>query len=206
MKISFIEPHLQLFGGIRRIIGLANRLIQRGHEVTVFHSDGSPCEWMKCEARIKSHQEVLKEMHEVIIYNDPNPTDYSLVRKAKARLKVFYVLELYTISLLRGFKPQLYFPRYRRTFFVKESLRSPYLKLANSTWLVRWLKEEMNIESLLLIGGLNTEVFHPVEMKETKNEIRILSSGDPRKSGHLLWKRHTSRENGREILLCLNFC
>lgn len=46
MKISFIEPHLKIYGGIRRIIEFANRLAERGHDVTIFHSDGTPCNWI----------------------------------------------------------------------------------------------------------------------------------------------------------------
>jgi len=41
MKISFIQPHLELYGGIRRIIELANRLTERGHDVTIFYFNGS---------------------------------------------------------------------------------------------------------------------------------------------------------------------
>ncbi len=33
MKISFVEPHLELYGGIRRILELANRLTKRGHGI-----------------------------------------------------------------------------------------------------------------------------------------------------------------------------
>ena len=89
MKISFVEPHLKIYGGIRRIIEISNHLTARGHDVTIFHSDGKPREWMECVAKIKSHNELLLENHDVIIYNDPNTTDYELVKKANAKLKVF---------------------------------------------------------------------------------------------------------------------
>lgn len=180
MKISFVEPHLKIYGGIRRIIELANRLTERGHNVTIFHSDGSPCEWMKCTAKIKSYDELLKEEHDVIIFNDPNPIDYNLVKKAKAKLKVFYVLELYNKQLLKGFNPKIYLPQNRRMLILKKCLRSPYLKLSNATWEKKWLKENMNIDSKLLVGGVNTEIFYPVEVEKNPDEIRILCSGDPR--------------------------
>lgn len=61
MKISFVEPHLKIYGGIRRVIELSNRLTERGHNVTIFHSDGSPCEWMKCIAKIKNYDGFFKE-------------------------------------------------------------------------------------------------------------------------------------------------
>jgi len=180
MKISFIEPHLKLYGGIRRIIELANRLTGRGHDVTIFHSDGSPCEWMECKCKIKSYNDVPNESHDVLIYNDSNPIDYGSVKDARARLKVFYVLELYERSLLKGVNPKIYLPRNRRMLFLKKSIRSPYLKLSNSTWICYWLKENMNIDSKLLIGGVNTEMFHPVEVAENPDEIQILCPGDPR--------------------------
>ena len=180
MKISFIEPHLKIYGGIRRIIELSNRLMERGHDVTIFHSDGSPCEWMKCVAKIKSYSEVLKEGHDVIIYNDPNPIDYNLARKAKAKLKVFYVLELYKKKLMKGINFKVYLPWNKAMLILKKSLHSSYLKLANATWEKEWLKKNMNIDSTLLIGGVNTEMFHPVNVKKNSEEVRILCSGDQR--------------------------
>ena len=180
MKISFVEPHLKIYGGIRRVIELSNRLTERGHDVTIFHSDGSPCEWMKCIAKIKNYEAVLKEEHDVIIYNDPNPIDYSLVKKAKARLKVFYVLELYNKELLKRFNLKIYFPGNERMLILKKSLCSPYLKLSNAIWEKEWLKENMNIDSKLLLGGVNFEMFHPIEKREDTDIFRILCSGDPR--------------------------
>lgn len=180
MKISFVEPHLEVYGGIRRIVELANRLAERGHNVAIFHSDGSPCKWMKCIAKVKSCDEILNEMHDVIIYNDPNPIDYELVKRAKAKLKVFYVLALYERDLMKGTNPKIFLRRNKRMLILRKSLRSPYLRLSNSTWIYRWLRENMNIDSKLLIGGVNTEVFHPVEVKKNPNEVRILCSGDAR--------------------------
>lgn len=180
MKIGFIEPHLKTYGGIRRVIELANRLAARGHDVTIFHSDGSPCEWMKCIAEIKSYDEVLKDSHDVIIYNDPNPVDYGLAKKAEARLKVFYVLALYDRSLLKGFNPKIYLPWHKRVLLLKQSLTSPYLKLANSSWIQCWLKDNMGIHSRILMGGINREVFHPIEVARNAHKIRLLCSGDPR--------------------------
>jgi len=52
--------------------------------------------------------------------------------------------------------------------------------MSNSTWIYYWLKKNLNIDSKLLIGGVNTEMFHPVEVGKNPNEIRILCSGDPR--------------------------
>jgi len=180
MKISFIEPHLKIFGGIRRIIELSNRLTERGNDVTIFHSDGGACDWMKCIAKVKSYDEVLQESHDVIIYNDPNPIDYKLVKKARAKLKVFYVLGLYDEALLKGSILKIYLRRNKRMLYIKKSLRSRYLKLTCSSWLYHWLRDEMHVDSELVIGGVNSDLFHPIEIEKDPNEIRILCSGGSR--------------------------
>ncbi|MBW8003050.1 MAG: glycosyltransferase [Planctomycetes bacterium] len=191
MKISFVEPHLRLFGGIRRIVEISNHLTAREHDVTIFHSDGTPCEWMECTAKVKSYDQVLQESHDAIIYNDPNTTDYELVEKADAKLKIFYVLGLYEKEFLiqnPAMKPQnlnlklkLLFRRNRKRLqLLKKSLKSPYLKLSNATWEKQWLQENMGIDSELLIGGVNPEIFHPLTIERKASEIRILCSGDQR--------------------------
>jgi len=183
MKISFIEPHLGLYGGIRRIIEFSNRLKERGHDVTIFHSDGSQCNWMQCFVKIKPNYKVLEEKHDVIIFNDPNPIDYKLAVKSKSRLKIFYVLELYEKDLLKGFNKKIYHPSKKRMFILKQCLLSSFIKLVNATWEKEWLKENANINSAILFGGINTKMFYPLRItkKEENDGIIILCSGDNRK-------------------------
>jgi glycosyltransferase involved in cell wall biosynthesis len=181
VKISFLEPHLGVFGGIRRVIELSNHLTMRGHQVTIYHSDGSPCKWMKCVASTRSRQEVLDTEHDVLIFNDPNPIDFALAKKARASLKVYYVLELYDTSLLVGIHPKICMPSTQRTLFVRAFLRSPYLKLVNATWLAEWLASNMNIYARPVVGAVNTDMFHPVPVEKRDDVIQILCSGDPRR-------------------------
>ena len=180
MKISFIEPHLKIYGGIRRIMEISNRLVKRGHDVTIYHSDGSPCDWMEGFAKTRPAQEVLLDQHDVLIYNDPVRRDFILTKKAKAKLKVFFVLELYKTELLKGFHLSSFLPWNRRTQYVKKSLSQGYLILCNATWEKEWLHEHMGIDSELLIGGINTEVFHPLPGQGGGSNKRILYSGDVR--------------------------
>jgi len=180
MKISFVEPHLRLFGGIRRVIELANRLMARGHDVTIYHSDGNPCEWMACEAKTRRSTAVLKGQHEVLIYNDPNPKDYLLVKLAKARLKVHYTLGLYNSHVLKSKGPRIFLLRNRKTLILKMMLRAPHLQVSNATWMREWLIENMKLRSALLFGGVNHEIFHPVQVVKNPAEMRLLCTGDPR--------------------------
>ena len=116
----------------------------------------------------------------MIIYNDPNPIDYGLVKKDNAKLKAFYVLELYNKKLLKGFNLKICFLWNERMLILKKCLCSLCLKLSNATWEKEWLKENMNIYSMLLLGGINFEIFHPIEKREGADDFRILCSGDPR--------------------------
>ena len=94
MKISFVEPHLNIYGGIRRILEFANRLAARGHDVTIFHPDGSPCDWMACNAKVKRSADAVNEAHDVIVYNDPDPFDFDVVRAADDRTQTTRVYHL----------------------------------------------------------------------------------------------------------------
>ena len=179
MKLAFVEPHLGLFGGIRRILELSNRLTDRGVDVSVFHPAGTPCDWMDCRARVKPSQRLLSEPQDVVIYNDPNPQDFNLVRDAETLLRVFYVLELYETKLLPGFHPMIYRPRHQRTLYMKRSLKAGFLLLTNATWLSTFLRERMGLDSTLLFGGVNRDMFHPRE-RPANDTFRVLCSGDPR--------------------------
>jgi len=178
MKISFLTPHLEIRGGNRRIIELSNHLIKRGHQVVIFHSDGSSCKWLECKAKTRSLKEVINQPHEVLI--SINRKNYPLFKKAKAKLKIFYVLLLYPseIKYLTGFHPSFILPFRKYPRWFRAVLRDKkILKLSNSTGLQSELKK-LGIDSVLLLGGINREMFYPINQKKSF-QWRILCVGDP---------------------------
>ncbi|HXV13788.1 MAG TPA: glycosyltransferase family 4 protein [Candidatus Krumholzibacteria bacterium] len=179
MKIAFVEPHLGLYGGIRRILEFANRFVDRGEDVTVFHPQGTACTWMECRARVLPTSELFRASFDVVVFNDP--PDYRLVRRARARLKVFYILELYEKDRLREWNPKIVWPRKGRTLSLKRALQMPFLMVANATWIQRWLADNLSLESELVLGGVNRELFHPVAgARAPSDAFVVLCSGDPR--------------------------
>lgn len=178
MKISFVEPHLELFGGIRRIIELSNRLTTLGESVTIYHPAGTPCHWMECMARVKPLADVVKDSHDAIIFNDP--PHYKIVQRTAAPLKVFYILGLYERERLKRFSLKILWPKKGRVISIKRIMQLPFLKITNATWMQRFLTEELGVNAELVLGGVNRDVFHPVAVEKNPNEFRILSSGDPR--------------------------
>lgn len=178
MKIAFVEPHLELYGGIRRIMELSNRLVRLGEDVAIYHPTGGPCEWMHGEAATRPTGELFEGRHDVVIFNDP--PDYRLVRRAKADLKIFYILCLYEREKLKRFSPKIFWPIKGRMMSLRRALQMPFLKMANATWMQAYMREELGMESELLLGGINREMFYPVDLPRNENEFRVLCSGDPR--------------------------
>ncbi len=178
MKIAFVEPHLGIYGGIRRILEFSNRFVDRGEDVTVFHPTGAPCTWMACRARVLPTVELFRSSFDVIVFNDP--PDYRLVRRASAPLKTFYILELYDKDRLRDWNPKILWPRKGRMMSLKRSLQMPFLMVANATWIQRWLAENLHMESELVLGGVNRDLFHPVPGARSSHPFVVLCSGDAR--------------------------
>lgn len=178
MRIAIIEPHLELYGGIRRIMELSNRLVRLGEDVTIFHPTGEPCAWMEGLAATRPLGELDSESHDALIFNDP--PDYRIARGARASLKVFYILDLAEHEKLKGFNPKIFWKRKGRTLSIKRALQLPFLRVANATWMRRFIQDELGLECEILIGGINRDVFRPVEVVRDATRFTILCSGDPR--------------------------
>lgn len=178
MRIGFVEPHLGIYGGIRRILEFSNRFVARGHIVTIYHPTGEKCAWMKNAAATATLQDFARADHDVVIFN--NPPDYKRVEKCRARLKVFYVLALYDREKLKKFSLKILWPRKGRMMSLKRALELPFVKVANATWIQRWLRENLGLESFLQFGGIDRELFRPVQTERDEGVFAILCSGDPR--------------------------
>ncbi|MCB2200605.1 glycosyltransferase family 4 protein [bacterium] len=194
MKVSFIEPQLGVFGGIRRVLEYSNRLTERGYDVTIYHSDGEKPTWMPCLADTRPIAQALEDEHDVLIFNDPLPGDYWTARRARAKAKVYFTLELFHMNLLRGFSLLLFHPKatYTRTLFLRKAFRGHFVLWVNASWEKEWLKKHLGLESDLLLGGVNFDLFHPVEVKRNPDEFRVLISGD-----------HRQRKGTSEVLAAL---
>ncbi len=178
MRVSFIEPHLEVFGGIRRVIEISNHLAGGGDEVSIYHPEGTPCAWMECAAKVKKLDEIFFDKHDVIVFNDP--PHFKIARKIKAGLKVFYILGLYEKSRLEKYSLKILWPKKGREMSIKRSLKLPFLKIASATWISEYLTAKLHVACEVVPGGINKNVFHPVSNTPSHGKIRILSTGDPR--------------------------
>jgi len=179
MHIAFVEPHLGVYGGIRRILEFANRFVDRGVDVTIHHPAGTPCDWMPCRADVRGLDSLTSLNPDVLIFN--NPPDFAIARRTRARLKVHYILELYDRERLTRFDPRILWPRKGRMLSLKRALHLPFLQVANASWIQRWLRERMGMDVELQLGGVNRDLFHPVPgVRPEGPPWVILCSGDAR--------------------------
>lgn len=185
MRLGFIEPHLRRYGGIRRMLEFANRLVARGHDVSFFLPDESPsgpsgsslrCEWMECAARIRPLHEGFDEPLDIVLFNH-EPQWHLLERFGRADRKVFYALHYGRLYAKEG---------------SWESLRFPVdLILANSHWTAEQIRGEIGTMPTVQLGGVNRTVFRPHRVRA---KYDILCSGEKQRA----WKgTDTILEAGR---------
>ncbi len=148
MRIGFIEPHLGRFGGIRRMVEFANRLVARGHAVTFYLPETADlrCSWMRCDAAIKPLQAGFGDELDVVLFNH-EPQWHLLDRFERARRRVFYALHDGALYNKEG---------------SWESVRAAVdLQLANSNWTADQIAAATGHRPTVQLGGVNRDVFRP---------------------------------------------
>ncbi len=165
LTIGVLEPHLRRYGGIRRMVEFANRLVDRGHTVVFYLPDGAEmsCTWMPCRAKVKPMRSGFDDALDVLIFNH-EPQWHLLDHFTNARRRVFYALHYGRLYDKEG---------------SWESLRAPVdLQLANSAWTATQIEAETGHRPTVVLGGVNRETFHPYD---TARKVKLLCSGDARR-------------------------
>lgn len=168
MRLGFVEPHLRTYGGIRRMLEFANRLVARGHSVCFYLPDGQDlrCTWMPCAAAIKPLRDGFGDPLDVVLFNH-EPQWHLLERFTNARRRVFYALHYGHVYGKEG---------------SWESVRAPVdLQLANSNWTADQIAAETGSRPVVQLGGVNRDVFRPYPGPK---RYPLLCSGDDRRA----WK------------------
>ena len=151
MHVAFLEPHLRVAGGIRRVLELGNELVRRGHQVTYLLPSSEPlaCDWMECLGRIDHIEACFQRPFDVLVFNEE--PQWSLMELFKrVELTVYYILHHAALYEKAG---------------ARESYRYPVdVRFANSNWTADRIEEEIGIRPTVLLGGINREHFRPVKV------------------------------------------
>ncbi len=103
LRLGFVEPHLRRYGGIRRMVEFANRLVARGHDVDLLPARRPE---MSCTLDARATRASSRcgrastTPLDVIVFNH-EPQWHLLDRFASARRRVFYALH-YAPPLRQG--------------------------------------------------------------------------------------------------------
>jgi len=148
LRIGFVEPHLRRFGGVRRMLEFANRLIARHHDVAFYLPDHEDlrCAWMRCDARIAPLGAGIDDELDIVLFNDERQW-HLLDAFTRARRRVYYALHYAALYGKGG---------------SWESVRAPVdLQLANSNWTADQICAESGYRPTVQLGGVDRDVFHP---------------------------------------------
>jgi len=148
LRLGFVEPHLLRYGGVRRMVEFANRLIARGHDVVFYLPDHEDlyCPWMRCDALVKPLSAGLADELDIVLFNDERQW-HLLDQFTQARRRIFYALHYARLYGKAG---------------SWESIRAAVdLQLANSNWTADQICAEIGHRPTVQLGGVNRDIFHP---------------------------------------------
>lgn len=186
MKIGAIVPHLLVFGGVRRYLELGNRFVERGHSFSIITPQGAAGSWLPFKGTMRPLAALGSDSYDVLMCGSPELTD--ALDQGAARLRVFYL-------------------QLERVESEERIVRSrKYRIMVNSRGLARRMRTRYGIEPIDGIGGVNPELFHPVE-RERGAPFRVLSYGrlsKPRKGTRFVVRAvRALRRRGYDIELDL---
>jgi glycosyltransferase involved in cell wall biosynthesis len=156
MKIAALLPHVEVFGGVRRYLELGNEFLRKGHEFVLFHPKGTKPEWLDFRGEARPFSALEADSFDVAMCGEGSILPE--FDKVKAGAKYFYFV------LENG--------RLARTV-----ARKPYRFLGNSEGICVWLERRFGIKAERAPGGVNPEIFHPLEHREPRETFNILCYG-----------------------------
>ena len=170
--IAFIEPHLRLVGGIRRIMEVSTRLQKLGHLVTIHTPQGTPCKWFPSSVKVLSLKNLLNHEYTFVLFNLAEQYEQAL--KAHAKYKIFWVLA-----------PEA---QYKDPKIPIMALQQKFYFMANSTYTAayvkRYKKDLVNIP--IIPGGINPEHFKHDPTILKRYSVLYYGSSRPWKGTHII--------------------
>lgn len=157
MRISTFLPHVGVFGGVRRFIELGNAWSALGHEVTLYHPEGSAPGWLRYAGRVAKLDEAARGEADLAVCADPHTWEAFRAHRA-ARHLYYCVLE-------------------RDPGLPRAIADRDVLLAANSGSLRRRLARRAGRPVLDGAGGIHVGRFRPDPSRRAEQPLRILLNG-----------------------------
>lgn len=163
-EIAVIIPHLGLYGGNLRYIELGNALAARGVDFTIATPDATRPDYLDYRGRVATLDELRDDPPDVLLASEQRIFPDFL--RFPAGRRFFYWIIPWTA---------------RDAEIAAAGARGEIGTLANSTGMVRWLRRRFRVEAAPVIGGVNLELFRPLQAGEAERKppgrFRILANG-----------------------------
>jgi len=176
MKISFLILNLNVRGSVRRVVELGNHLFKRDHDVTIYHSDGSKCEWLPQICRGRPETQFAVDEHEaVIFFGHPH---YEVVKRVHAQRRYCYILGLneQDPNLRQALLDTPAADRRTRAF--RAAIHDPDIELlGNCTPICNFITQEIGRDCKPVLGGVDFNVFYP---RKSRDPNLVLANGSKR--------------------------
>lgn len=156
MKIAALLPHVEVFGGVRRYLEIGNEFAKRGHRFVLFHPEGNRPDWLEFKGLTRPFSSLNEEDFDIGLCSEYSVLPY--FENLKAGVKFFYFV-------LEGHKLE------------KDVVQRDYLFLGNSEGICRRIENKYNVSCFRAPGGINAELFHPVQREIGQDDFRILCYG-----------------------------
>ena len=159
MRIALFLPHVGVFGGVRRFIELGNEWSALGHEVTLFHPEGTAPAWLPFRGRVSLLAAAVGAGAGADLAVCADPHTYDTFRATAAATHLYYCVIEGDAGLARA-------------------IADPGVRLAaNSQALRRAVARRARRPVLDGVGGIRTTQFRPDPAKRAAAPLRVLLNG-----------------------------
>lgn len=157
MRIGMFLPHVGVFGGVRRYLELGNEWAAMGHDVTLFHPEGTAPAWLPFRGTTRPTAAAAASDSDLALCGDA--VSYPAFRAHRAGRHLYY-------CVLEG-DPGLV-----------AAARDPGVTLmANSGALLRSLRRSTRRPVLDGVGGIRPDRFRPDPSWRAASPLRVLLNG-----------------------------
>ena len=198
MKINYTMFGTGLTGGVRVLLEIANRLVERGHDVTITSlGNENDHKWFPLKAKtiyVKRPKYILD-----IRYRMPRFLSDWLDSYPEAEIKKLaeaipddidinvatFCFTAYAVFASEKGAPFYHMQHYEPLFFDNQFLKKlaegtyylPLNKIANSIWLKNLMKEKYGYDLPVINPAIDHSVFYPREVKKEGDKLRVVAFG-----------------------------
>ncbi|MFH1387067.1 MAG: glycosyltransferase family 4 protein [bacterium] len=165
MKITYLLWGIGHFGGVKMVFEYADRLIARGHDVSIVTHFGDYPDWYPLKAKLIKLPPYSNDFPKSdVIMATYWPTAYE-VDQLKADKKIYYV---------QG-KEESFYTDSERIETVKNTFRLSLKPITISSWLAEYLRNGFGLDPFVIPNGIDTSIFKFQNVEKLERRKKTLN-------------------------------